>query len=245
MSADSPKRSTNRCAPVTVPPQAVVDRSLIDSVTGFLNDVTLSNQPHIDPNDAILWARFETNADISDPTHGSDWDSETGIPPPLLLMLGYGTGVQLWAIPANGEAIEVLSWRHGSVRALRILPQPDIHAAPIGHTDDYASKRPLMAICDASTTTGTSLAQFCGVSFVSLRDGDQVKCIKFKNPVLDILANRSVVAISFLERIAVFDACTFEDRLTVTTCHPCLRLVVLESKVLSRQFSKIFFFFLV
>ncbi|KAG4074268.1 hypothetical protein HA402_008677 [Bradysia odoriphaga] len=219
MSADSPKRPA-RSVPSTVPPQAVSDRSLLESVTGFINDVTLTSIPQVDPKDAILWARFETASDVTDPTFGDDWDLEGGVAPPLLLLLGYGTGVQVWAIPANGEAVEVLSWRHGSVRALRILPLPI--AADDENGDDvadiFAPKRPLMAVCDANTTG--SGPQFCSVNFVSLRDGDQVKSIKFKNPILDILANRSVVVVTFAERIAVFDAKNLEDRLTVTTCYP-------------------------
>lgn len=232
MSAESPKRGVARTVPTTVPPQAVSDRTLLDSVTGYINDITLSNLPQIDPKDTILWARFETTADITDPTYGEDWDLEGGVAPPLLLLLGYGTGVQVWAIPANGEAVEVMSWRHGSVRALRVLPLPlseslgplsdeqsqQNASSPI---DEFAEHRPLMAICDANST-GSS-PQFCSLNFVSLRDGEQVKTIKFKNQILDILANRTVVAVTFAERIAVFDAYTLEDRLTVTTCHPGTR----------------------
>ncbi|KAJ6638684.1 Breast carcinoma-amplified sequence 3 like [Pseudolycoriella hygida] len=216
---DSPKRSA-RSVPSTVPPQAVSDRTLLESVTGFINEVALTNIPQTDPKDAILWARFETAADVTDSTFGDDWDLEGGVAPPLLLLLGYGTGVQVWAIPANGEAVEVLSWRHGSVRALRILPLPITSTDENGDDvpDIFAAKRPLMAICDANTTG--SGPQFCSVNFISLRDGDQVKSIKFKNPILDILGNRSVIVITFAERIAVFDAKTLDDRLTVTTCHP-------------------------
>lgn len=49
----------------------------------------------------------------------------------------------------------------------------------------------------------------------------QVKSIKFKNSVNDVLANRTSVVVSFHERIAVFDASTLEDRMTITTCYPC------------------------
>lgn len=59
------------------------------------------------------------------------------------------------------------------------------------------------------------------VNFISLKDGDLVKSIRFKSPVVDIVANRTSIAITFSERIAVFDARTLEDRLTVTTCYPC------------------------
>lgn len=46
----------------------------------------------------------------------------------------------------------------------------------------------------------------------------QVKLIKFKNPIIDVLANSRSVVVTFNERIAIFDAFTLEDRLTVTTC---------------------------
>lgn len=240
MSAESPKRTT-RCVPTTVPPQPVNDRSLLDSVTGFINDVTLTNLPQIDPKDTILWARFENTADITDPTFGEDWDLEGGVAPPLLLILGYGTGIQCWAIPANGEAVEVLCWRHGVVRAMRILPLPILANSTTsteqssgtdrGACEDlFAVHRPLMAICDASTNSNINSSgspQFCAVNFVSIRDGLSIKIIKFKNSIFDIMVNRSVIAITFSERIAVFDARTLEDRLTITTCHPGTRLFLI------------------
>lgn len=105
MSADSQRRSASssataaaaRCMPAIVPPQAVSDRSIIDSVAGFINDVTLQTQtPQGDGKDHILWARFESTADISDPCLGDDWELEGGIAPPLLLILGYVNGIQVW-----------------------------------------------------------------------------------------------------------------------------------------------------
>jgi hypothetical protein len=48
-----------------------------------------------------------------------------------------------------------------------------------------------------------------------------VKSIKFKHAVNDILVNKRVVLVTFPERIAVFDACKFEESFTVTTCYPC------------------------
>ncbi|KAI8127778.1 Breast carcinoma-amplified sequence 3 like protein [Lucilia cuprina] len=231
MSADSPRRSSGNTSrgmmavPAIVPPQVVSDRSILDSAIGFINEVTLAQQPPIDPKDTITWARFETAADISDPSFGDDWELEGNVAPPLLLILGYGLGVQVWAIPANGEAVEVLSWRHGIVSALRVLPTPvpivaveeNVRAdEPI---DAFGEKRPLIALVDGSSTSG-SQPQFCAVNFISLKTAAQVKTIKFKNPVIDILANRSSVVITFHERIAVFDARTLEDRLSITTCYP-------------------------
>ncbi|XP_011290884.1 titin isoform X1 [Musca domestica] len=230
MSADSPRRSLNTArglvaVPSIVPPQVVSDRSILDSAIGLFNEVTLAHQPHTDPKDTITWARFETAADISDPRFGEDWELDGNVAPPLLLILGYGLGVQVWAIPANGEAVEVLSWRHGIVSALRVLPTPSTSSSIEENgradepTDAFAEKRPLIALVDGSSSSG-SQPQFCAVNFISLKTGTQVKAIKFKNPVIDVLANRSSIVITFHERIAVFDARTLEDRLSITTCYP-------------------------
>ncbi|XP_037871020.1 uncharacterized protein LOC101744657 isoform X2 [Bombyx mori] len=205
MSAESP-RHIRSGGPLVVPPRPPSDRSIIDAVSGFINDVTLSSSSNIDPKDVIQWARFET-ADINEPTPEGESDSDTS---PLLLILGYGSGVQVWLIPPTGDAQEVLSWRQGTVRVLRILPTPQ-------HGDCFASKRPLIALCD-SAGPGPS---FCALSFISIRGGEQVKRINFKNPILDVLANKRSVVISFSERFAVFDAGTLEDRMSVTTCYPC------------------------
>lgn len=83
-----------------------------------------------------------------------------------------------------------------------------------------------MAICGDSPNTNQQNPQqnqqLNAVNFVSLKDGDVVKSIRFKSPIVDIVANRTSVAITFPERIAVFDARTLDDRLTVTTCYPCI-----------------------
>lgn len=244
MSADSPRRGWSNsgsgtrglAVPAMVPPQVVSDRSILDSAIGFINDVTLAHQPHTDPKDTITWARFEIGADISDPCFGDDWELEGNMTPPLLLVLGYGLGVQVWAIPANGEAVEVLSWRHGVVSTLRILPTP---SSVFGNSDNmraddiidvYSDKRPLIALVDGSSTPGAQ-PQFSSVNIISLKFGTQVKTMKFKNPVIDILANRFAIVITFHERIAVFDARTLEDRLSVTTCYPSPGYVVVFPSV--------------
>lgn len=99
------------------------------------------------------------------------------------------------------------------MRTLRILPSP---LKDEKRSDPYESKRPMVAICDSASPG----PQFSNISFVSLKTGDQVKSIKFKNPVCDILANKRSVVVTFVEKIAVFDARTLEDVLTVTTCFP-------------------------
>ncbi|XP_077297871.1 breast carcinoma-amplified sequence 3 homolog isoform X2 [Arctopsyche grandis] len=204
MSAESPRRSRVG-GPLLVAPQPPSDRSLMDTVSGFINDVTLTSSPGVDPKDIIQWARFET-ADLNEPKSESDCDGDIQ---PLLLVVGYGSGIQVWVIHPGGEAQEALSWRQGSVRVLRLLPTPS-------YGDHYSQKRPLIALCD-STGPGSP---YCSLSFISLVGGDQVKSIKFKNPILDVVANKRSIVVSFAERLAVFDACKLEDRLTVTTCYP-------------------------
>ncbi|CAG9819698.1 unnamed protein product [Phaedon cochleariae] len=206
-------RSQTTVGPTTVAPQLVTDPTILDSVAGFINDVvpTTHNGPQ-DTKDQIQWAHFE-QLDCDEPPILCNNDYEKLAPPAVILVLGYTTGIQVWAIPANGEATEILSWRHGSARIIKFLPTPFV----VGNNkrDIFASKRPMIGICDSSSTG----PQFSSLNFISLKTGEQVKVIKFKNPFLGILANRRSVAATFQEKIAVFDAFTLEDRLTVTTCY--------------------------
>lgn len=75
----------------------------------------------------------------------------------------------MWALPASGDAIEVLSWRHGAVRVLRILPNPSSSLYE-EKPDLFSDKRPLMVLCD----TATPGPQYYSLSFISLKTGAQV-----------------------------------------------------------------------
>lgn len=142
---------------------------------------------------------------------------------------------QVWSISSNGEATELLSLFHGAAKFLKLIPSPLINQNQ--KQDPFAHKRPLAAICD-----GGSTAQFCCINFLSLRGGDivsitravdlscgivyhsdffcfQVKSIKFKSQVLEIAVNRISVVVSFLEKIAIFNAITLENHYTITTCY--------------------------
>uniref|UniRef100_A0A1B6E2D0 BCAS3 WD40 domain-containing protein n=1 Tax=Clastoptera arizonana TaxID=38151 RepID=A0A1B6E2D0_9HEMI len=216
MSAESSKRVIRKgSVGQVVLPQVVSDRSIIDSVTGFIHEVVPQayvSGSSTDNKEVITWAKFE-QADISDQSLFSE-SGEDDQPPSLLLVLGYGSGVQVWSVASSGEAREVLSWSQGAVRTLRVLPTPEPRL-PLKQ-DIFKHKRPLVALVD---NAGPG-PQFCSVGFISLKDGDQVKSIKFKNQVWDVLSNRRSVVISLAERIAVFDALTLEDRIVVTTCYP-------------------------
>ena len=75
----------------------------------------------------------------------------------------------MWLLPMNGEAQEVLSWRQGTVKTLRILPAPKPSVA--GQRDSFEHCRPLIVLAD-STGPG---AAFTSASFISLRSGEQVR----------------------------------------------------------------------
>uniref|UniRef100_A0A8D8RHJ0 Breast carcinoma-amplified sequence 3 homolog n=1 Tax=Cacopsylla melanoneura TaxID=428564 RepID=A0A8D8RHJ0_9HEMI len=186
-------------------PQPVGDLSLIDSVTGFIQEAYVNVLPaETKMGDRILWAKFAP----CDP--GPEVESA-----PLILVLAYSTGVQAWSINSNGEAREALSWHQGIVKSFQFLPSP----TPSSHhssRDMYLLKRPLVALCD----NGGPSSPFHNVTFLSLSTGEQVKHIKFKNEVCEILANRKCIIITFSEKIAIFDACSLEDKFTITTCYP-------------------------
>lgn len=110
---------------------------------------------------------------------------------------------------------------------MRILPTPFLSSnneLANDLLDQFIHKRPLIALVGDlpnQESTNSNQQQLNAVNFVSLKDGDVAKCIKFKSPIVDIVANRTSVAITFAERIAVFDARTLESRLAITTCYPC------------------------
>lgn len=219
MSADA-----KRCARAhgqVVRPEPVVEKSIIESVSGLINEVAPSSyylpqspqQASGDHAEMVQWARFE-RASVNERL----WWTEPSTPsssdtPPLLLMLGYSNGVQVWSVGSGGLAQEVLSWRQGVARDARLLPSPGAGAHP---GDVYGERRPLLALCVAAGTE----TLFSSVSIVSLRTGEQVRSIKFKSSVSGLLASRRVLVVTFVGKLAVFDARTFEDRFTVTTCYP-------------------------
>ncbi|KAK2173144.1 hypothetical protein NP493_899g00031 [Ridgeia piscesae] len=166
-----------------------------------------------DDREKIHWVQFQ-QADINSIHTNPDYDAQSVGVAPLLLLIGYTNGVQIWAIPANGEAQEVMSVRQGPIRFLKVLPTP---LSVSGCHDLFASKRPLLAVCDASSAG----QPYCSVKFLSLRTGDEVHNIAFKLPVADIQCNERVIVVAFTEKIAAFDALDLKEKFCVTSCYPC------------------------
>ncbi|XP_064115197.1 BCAS3 microtubule associated cell migration factor-like [Macrobrachium nipponense] len=168
MSGETWPKLTTICGPTSA--SRTCDREdFVENVAGFINEVvpqTYSNPSHYEGKETISWVRFD-HCDINDLAQFRDKIEVNGNSPPLLLIVGYACGVQVWVIPVNGEAVEVLSWRQGAVRTLKVLPSPTTSSSAV---DIYSLKRPIIALCDSAGPG----PQFCSVTFISLKTGEQV-----------------------------------------------------------------------
>lgn len=221
MATDSPRRPSRCTGGVVVRPQAVTEQSYMESVVTFLQDVVpqaYSGSPLTEEKEKIVWVRFE-NADLNDTSRNLEFHElhSTGNEPPLLVMIGYSDGMQVWGIPISGEAQELFSVRHGPVRAARILPAPQLGAQKC---DNFAEKRPLLGVCKSIGSSGTT-PPYCCVDLYSLRTGEMVKSIQFKTPIYDLHCNKRILVVVLQEKIAAFDSCTFTKKFFVTSCYPC------------------------
>ncbi|XP_065429108.1 BCAS3 microtubule associated cell migration factor isoform X11 [Chrysemys picta bellii] len=233
MATESPRRPSRCTGGVVVRPQAVTEQSYMESVVTFLQDVVpqaYSGTPPTEEKEKIVWVRFE-NADLNDTSRNMEFHEihSTGNEPPLLLMIGYSDGIQIWSIPISGEAQELFSVRHGPVRAARILPAPQIRLVSSvallyqdgpQKCDNFSEKRPLLGVCKSTGSSGTS-PPYCCVDLYSLRSGEMVKSIQFKTPIYDLHCNKRILVVVLQEKIAAFDSCTFTKKFFVTSCYPC------------------------
>ncbi|KAG8451686.1 hypothetical protein GDO86_003757 [Hymenochirus boettgeri] len=221
MTTESPRRPSRCTGGVVVRPQAVTEQSYMESVVTFLQDVVpqaYSGSPTTEEKEKIVWVRFE-ESDLNDAYRNTEFHEmhSNGNDPPLLLMIGYTEGMQIWSIPVSGEAQELFSVRHGSIRCARILPSPQIDSQLC---DSFSEKRPLLGMCKSTGSCGTS-QPYCCVDLYSLRMGDMVKSIQFKTPIYDLHCNKRVLVVVLQEKIAAFDSCTFTKKFFVTSCYPC------------------------
>ncbi|CAB4064392.1 unnamed protein product [Lepeophtheirus salmonis] len=158
-------------------PSPVTESSLLETVGSFINEVQTIADSTSDPKIQVTWARFEMS-DINDPSlHGNE--------PPLLLIFRYfGSCVLRYFVSEFlvsrlhlgcpsleypfllwGKAVEVLSWKHFTLKTLRILPTPILN--PDGENDNFAHLRPLIVLSEIS---GSGIP-FSSASFMSLKTG--------------------------------------------------------------------------
>ncbi|XP_072042853.1 BCAS3 microtubule associated cell migration factor-like [Amphiura filiformis] len=180
------------------------------TVVDFFHEAYSGSKPE-DVKDKILWVKFE-QVDTTELVQNMQYVELEGPEPPLFLLLGYSNGVQIWSLPASGEAQEVLSLRRGPVRILRILPTPHGSTSKM----QYHEKRPLLAVCDGASSS----QPFCSVGLLSLKTGETVHTITFKTPVCDVLCNKRLIVIALQEKVAAFDAVTFKSVFCITSCYP-------------------------
>uniref|UniRef100_S4RTY9 Uncharacterized protein n=1 Tax=Petromyzon marinus TaxID=7757 RepID=S4RTY9_PETMA len=217
---ESPWRAS-RCSAggAIVRPQPETEQSYMDSVFTFIQDVVpqaYAGSPVTDEKERVVWVRFE-KADLNDVSRNPElWEGGGGAStPPLLLMLGYNTGMHIWGLPVSGEAQELYSVRSGPVRCARLLPTP--HSG-VDRKDLFADKRPLLATCDGASSTGSQ--PYCGVEVRSLRTGEVVKSIQFKTPIFNLHANHRVLVVALQEKLAAFDSRTLVKTFFITSCYP-------------------------
>lgn len=136
MSADSPARTgqgvgvrtgyggsvTGTSSPLCVTPQPVTDKSFIDSVTGFINEVVPTSYATTttESKEQVQWARFEY-ADINCSTSSGSHELDSSVAPPLLLVLGYTSGIQV-SIHSRFYVIQFFSFRENSIIDSGFLP---------------------------------------------------------------------------------------------------------------------------
>ncbi|XP_025089227.1 breast carcinoma-amplified sequence 3-like isoform X1 [Pomacea canaliculata] len=215
MAAESPRKAVKyNCCIVRPQPYRYSDKSVVESVVDFFSDVVpqaYSSGPKTEEREKVLWVKFE-KCDVNDICSNPNLSISDHTGFPILVVLGYSNGVQIWHITYQGEAMEVLSLRQGPICVLKMLPTP----AP--DVDAFTGKRPLVAVCDSSSAG----QPFCCVKFVSLRSGDEVHSVSFKTlQVHSIEANKRYLVMVFQEKLAVFDACRLKQLFQINGCYPC------------------------
>nr|XP_002121003.3 breast carcinoma-amplified sequence 3 homolog [Ciona intestinalis] len=196
--------SGGRC----VKPEPANGKSYMESVYNFIHDLSQAYTKSAIPDekDTITWARFCSYPDAPEV-------NESSINPPMLLLLGYSNGIQMWNLQINGDAQEVFSLRDGPVKTACVLPPPP--ASDI--IDQLQEKRPLIAICLAAN----SKQMFAQVTIRSLRSGDQVKRLDFPSDVISLHAGPApLLLVALKESVHGFDARTLTQVFILNGCHP-------------------------
>ncbi|CAG7729056.1 unnamed protein product [Allacma fusca] len=216
MSADGLRKGIMKIPGNIVRPQTVNEKTLMESVAGLINEVGLVSQNHANSDDKenkVVWTKIENNQNY-DLKHRAESHSDTNQQQSsLIITIGYPSGVQMWAIPPNGEAQEILSWKRSGVRIFQLLPTPFNL-----EKDHHRASRPIAALCESTSTSCSTNS----LTFISLRTGEVIKTTKFSHPLCDIMANSEALILSFLEKIVVVDPFRLEVKVTIVTSEDSL-----------------------
>ncbi|GFY41714.1 breast carcinoma-amplified sequence 3 homolog [Trichonephila inaurata madagascariensis] len=215
--AAEPSRRGPKSSGLIVRPQAVSDKSYVESVVGFIHEVV--PQGRQGEKETVLWVKFEY-CDLNDYSSIREEAEHNANHPSLLIIIGYTNGIQIWCVPANWEAPGKFYLLGKAPRNFQKFCQFPESIENI--KDRFASSRPLIAVCD-STSAGEP---FCSVNFLSLKTGDTVECLKFSTQISDMKCSKRVLAVVFQEKIIVYNMCNLKEMLVVTSCYTTAGLSV-------------------
>lgn len=150
----------------------------------------------------VLWAKFQ-QLDSNAQVFLQEGAEPKGLPPPLILVLGYSSGYSVWTVKGDtGEAQEVAAQHTGGqVQLVTLLQTPDKDVK-----DSYSSQRPLLAVVPKPYDT---LVPF------SLQEGKELGKkyhISFKTgktkagEIVNIVSNARYAVVVLQSRIIVLDA---------------------------------------
>nr|CAB3225211.1 breast carcinoma-amplified sequence 3 homolog [Phallusia mammillata] len=192
----------------TVLPEPANGKSYMESVFNFIHDLSqaYSNTAQSEEKETITWAQFFSYTDML----GYE-EMVENVNSPILLVLGYSNGMQMWNLLGTGEAQEVFSMREGPVKTMCILPPPP----PTNLVDGLQTSRPLVAICIATD----SKQLYASVSIRSLRSGDQLMRLQFPSDVLNMSAGPApVFLVTLKDSIHGFDTRTLNKMFVLNGC---------------------------
>lgn len=200
-----------------VKPRLVHERSFVNSVTELVcNAMPCPSSPPNCATEKIEWVSVIDECDLTDHTTKSYLEKIVGPHLPVLLVVGYSRGFQIWALLSNGECEELLSIRDVSVHCVKFLPEPK---HDLSLEDKYSSSRPLLAICDGSG----SAKRFTSMSIVSLTQKktgavDPIRRFNFEEHVVNVLTNSRAVVVMFAAKIVILDPLSFTEQFWIKNC---------------------------
>lgn len=174
----------------------VSERSYIESVVDYIHEVVApQTSPKSDEKEVVLW---QTCQCLKNGT--------------IIMFIGYSTGLQTWILPLGGDAYEVFSFRRGPIKAASYLDTP-----AESYTPELKKIHPFILLVDANNSPTC-------VDVWSVRSGNKIHTITFKSEIVSLIVNQSIIVVAHKDKIAAFDAITFENKFWVSRCYPCTTL---------------------
>ncbi|CAF0820857.1 unnamed protein product [Didymodactylos carnosus] len=163
---------------------------------------TTNRLPSTEQLEPIEWLRFMQNVQEWHPSLRFDT---------LVLIIGFKTGVQLWAIDTNGVALELFSIKEHNISSSCLLFAPYNHL----YVDDpNVNQRPLIAF---TKSTGPPSIQIR--SLKCDQQHQHVKTILLQTESTGIDSNKYALICSTQTLIIGYDIVKFEEKFVISTCY--------------------------